>query len=405
MRVRARFLTAAAAASLVLSGVAAVATPAVTAAAGCSVTNGAKHATTLAAAVKAAAPGATLTVHGTCAGATTIAKRLTIVGGSPAGVLKGKGGRVLTIAAGPVKLSGLTITGGTAKDCPGVANAVCAGGILVEQQGAVTLTRVQLVDNQAQAIAGRPLATGGGMVVRGRATFIESTITGNSVSATTDGEGGAIHVDHGSVTFTRSLLASNLAQGTSSAVGGAIYSVGGRTALFDSTLSTNHASSPGSSVGGGYVDVVNVAWPALRLAGSTVTLNDGGGLAGGLYSSGDIRIDGSIVADNVATSDRDCAFNGAHSFVASYDLVGTNAGCTQFLNLQNGSWVGTNASYLHANLSGLANHGGPTKTHALLDGSAAIGTAGDAPCITARDQRGVKRPKGAACDMGAYERS
>ncbi len=164
-------------------------------------------------------------------------------------------------------------------------------------------------------------------------------------------------------------------------------------------------SSPGSSVGGGYVDLVNVAWPVLRLAGSTVTLNNGGGLGGGLYAGGDIRIDGSIVADNIATSDRDCAFNGAHSFVASFDLVGTNAGCTQFVNLQNGNYVGSNASYYHANLSGLADHGGPTKTHALLAGSLAIGTAGDAPCITARDQRGVQRPRGAGCDMGAFERS
>jgi hypothetical protein len=50
----------------------------------------------------------------------------------------------------------------------------------------------------------------------------------------------------------------------------------------------------------------------------------------------------------------------------------------------------------------LADNGGPTLTHALLDGSPAIDAADDAAC-PATDQRGVPRPQGAACDIGAYE--
>lgn len=52
-------------------------------------------------------------------------------------------------------------------------------------------------------------------------------------------------------------------------------------------------------------------------------------------------------------------------------------------------------------LGALAENGGPTKTHALLEGSPAI-DKGDSFGATT-DQRGVERPQGAASDMGAFE--
>jgi hypothetical protein len=55
-------------------------------------------------------------------------------------------------------------------------------------------------------------------------------------------------------------------------------------------------------------------------------------------------------------------------------------------------------------LLGLNNYGGPTNTLALASGSAAIDQvpATGAGC-PATDQRGVKRPQGSACDIGAFE--
>ncbi|MEJ8672811.1 choice-of-anchor Q domain-containing protein [Streptomyces sp. MS1.AVA.1] len=50
----------------------------------------------------------------------------------------------------------------------------------------------------------------------------------------------------------------------------------------------------------------------------------------------------------------------------------------------------------------LADNGGPTDTVALLPGSLALDAADGCP---ATDQRGVARPQGAACDIGAYERT
>jgi hypothetical protein len=54
-------------------------------------------------------------------------------------------------------------------------------------------------------------------------------------------------------------------------------------------------------------------------------------------------------------------------------------------------------------LAPLGYYGGSTQTHLLLLGSPAI-DAGDSTACLAADQRGVSRPVGSACDIGAYER-
>jgi len=52
--------------------------------------------------------------------------------------------------------------------------------------------------------------------------------------------------------------------------------------------------------------------------------------------------------------------------------------------------------------AGQQDNGGPTQTIALQPGSPAIDTAVAANC-PATDQRGVARPQGAGCDIGAFE--
>jgi len=53
-------------------------------------------------------------------------------------------------------------------------------------------------------------------------------------------------------------------------------------------------------------------------------------------------------------------------------------------------------------LGPLADNGGFTQTHAIGSGSPAIDAADPASCLDF-DQRGVARPQGTGCDMGAYE--
>ncbi|MGZ7014735.1 MAG: choice-of-anchor Q domain-containing protein, partial [Acidimicrobiales bacterium] len=56
-------------------------------------------------------------------------------------------------------------------------------------------------------------------------------------------------------------------------------------------------------------------------------------------------------------------------------------------------------------LSTLGDHGGPTPTMAPLAGSPVIDRISVGPACTGTDQRGVTRPQGPACDVGAVESS
>jgi hypothetical protein len=54
-------------------------------------------------------------------------------------------------------------------------------------------------------------------------------------------------------------------------------------------------------------------------------------------------------------------------------------------------------------LGSLADNGGPTRTLAPAAGSSAIDTGLDGPTCPGHDQRGIPRPQGSHCDIGAVE--
>jgi len=82
--------------------------------------------------------------------------------------------------------------------------------------------------------------------------------------------------------------------------------------------------------------------------------------------------------------------------------VGPNILTAQDVNIDtDGTCKGTTVPPNSLVISPLADNGGPTYTHAIGEGSVAIDAAvSDCPV---NDQRGVHRPQGAACDVGAYE--
>ena len=53
--------------------------------------------------------------------------------------------------------------------------------------------------------------------------------------------------------------------------------------------------------------------------------------------------------------------------------------------------------------NGLHDNGGPTATLALLPTSPAVNHVPVGSCAVAADQRGIPRPQGPACDVGAFE--
>jgi hypothetical protein len=114
------------------------------------------------------------------------------------------------------------------------------------------------------------------------------------------------------------------------------------------------------------------------------------GTGGGLASDGTITMKNTIVAGN---NGGNCSGDDGSLVSQGYNLENTD---TCFLN-QTGDLPDTEPQ-----LDDLDDNGGGTETHALPEGSPAVNTAGDCPPPNV-DQRGVDRPYGTACDIGAYE--
>jgi hypothetical protein len=141
-------------------------------------------------------------------------------------------------------------------------------------------------------------------------------------------------------------------------------------------LTVAHGSTPGN--GGGLENNGTVT-----ISNSTFANN-----SGGLFNFGTVSIGGSIVVGNTPN---DC-FGGVSD--QGYNLEGgTSCGFTGTGDLQN----------TDPKLAALASNGGPTQTLALQDGSPAINHIPTSACAVTTDQRGIARPQGPACDIGAFE--
>lgn len=83
-------------------------------------------------------------------------------------------------------------------------------------------------------------------------------------------------------------------------------------------------------------------------------------------------------------------------------VSGSTSPVVSYSVIQGGYSTGTNIITADPLLGPLADNGGFNMTHALGAGSSAI-DAGDMTVCPATDQRGVARPIGGGCDIGAYE--
>ncbi|MFN8619392.1 MAG: choice-of-anchor Q domain-containing protein [Chloroflexota bacterium] len=438
------------------------AVPSVAAAAACSVGGDVDPTNDLQAAIDGAASGSTLTIGGTCTGNFKISKSLTIQKRANAdeAVLQGDGGRTLRIFDGTVKLVGVEITGGTAPNCPAWNLYVCGGGLYVDAPavvtldqvsvhhnsaigtdtqgpstygggiysgGSLTITRSTINDNESTASNGRGDAAGiasdGLLVIRsslitgnrgfsasdpswgagvyeyqGKLLVSDTTIYGNVARGSRAGNGGGVYIHDGSAAFRRSLISGNRAEATTGTdtSGGAIWT-NGPVVIENSTIARNVADTAGAIMAEGDV----------TLTASTVARNQAT-LAGGalVQAAGRLTLRASIVALNLAGgSGKDCLVqSGATTTDRGWNLLGTGQGCVGFVNGRRGDKVGTDARRINPRLDVISMNGGQTPTMALLPGSPAINAAGSAPCAVPVDQRGVRRPQGGRCDIGAYEK-
>jgi hypothetical protein len=219
------------------------------------------------------------------------------------------------------------------------------------------------------------------------------------------------------MTIENSTIYSNSATGGSGkrARGGGLINAG-YTTIVNSTISGNSAAvkSGNDARGGG---VMNYRY--LTIDNSTITGNSaaqGGGIwnqnIGGVlhsHSFTQLVLERSIISGNQASTEPEIYSDVSNYYttiyVDNFNLFGTdnNPGVTGFI--PGTSDIIPGAGVMISNiLAPLADNGGPTKTHALVPGSPAIDVApvdGDCP---ADDQRGVARPQGGGCDIGAFEK-
>ncbi len=220
--------------------------------------------------------------------------------------------------------------------------------------------------------------SGGGIFNEGVGALIDiynTRISGNQASAA----GGGVF-NNGIMTINSSLIDHNQARS-----GGAIEHFGGTLHLANDTLSGNTAGDNG----GGLYNLGNATLTNITLS---YNMASGPGTGGNIFNDeGQLAIVNSLVAH--ADADGNC-FNSA-GFIHSLGH-----------NLDSGNTCAFSVAGDIANtdplLGPLQDNGGPTLTHALLAGSPAI-DQGDNTACPATDQRGIPRPQGVTCDIGAYE--
>lgn len=296
-------------------------------------------------------------------------------------------GGACIVSGGFVKLNRSVVSG-----CVASGEGAYGGGILA--RGVILYTSTLSAN---AAIGSHPdtftAAYGGGaFAYRGITVLYDSTVSGNRASfnsTDTHGSydtGGGIFADNGGYAL-RSTIEGNYSFGT----GGGIASHGGFF-VTDSTISGNNAKAKAG--GGIFVRLVDT----MSVSNSTIAHNSAL-RGGGLYVSGmpqSLALQSTIVADDVATA-------GAADIATASTL--TIVGANNLVMLADAA-VSLPGDTLHAEpkLLALANHGGPTRTHALSVGSPAVDVGNNVANLTT-DQRGAGFPRvlGAATDIGAYE--
>jgi LPXTG-site transpeptidase (sortase) family protein len=284
--------------------------------------------------------------------------------------------------ASTVRMENLILTGGSSSS---------AGGVIFNN-GDLTLDHVTISNSTSSSTT-----SGGGAIYNHSGATL--TITNGVFSGdTASGQGGgAIYNDAGTIGITDSTFSNN-----SSTMGGGIRNASGTVIVSGSTFSGNTGGAIYSNGSG-----------ALTVTNSTISGNQSNWGAGGIYSLGTLNVNFSTITGNTAGGLSSSAgiYNNSgittitNSIIAGNLLNTTANNCGGTIggsnNRSDDNTCGAGFYSASINLGTLGDHGGGTQTIPILTGSSAIDAAacGSIPA----DQRGISRPQGAGCDIGAYE--
>jgi len=331
--------------------------------------------------------------------------------------------RVLSVVSGvSVELTSVTVSGGYIK----VEYPDHGRGAGMLNEGTLTVR-----DSVVEWNIGDDWIQGGGIYSNGTLSVVNSVVRHNSITL---GEGGGIYSE-GTLTLVGSGVSDNWG-GADAYWGAGIDSVG-TLLLIDSHVTNNRAGDGAGIESVGSLTLINSTvahgpyWGIVSNGTATITnstvdgwqdtaiSHSGGTLTvvsstltafSSEYGNGTIGIGSDaqmIVANSLIIEARDYA-TGATCNGSVISLGGNIESPTNDCGFAEPTdLAGVTAEDLK--LGPLADNGGPTMTFALLPGSVAIDRVPPAMCVDAdgepltTDQRGVTRPQGSACDVGAFE--
>jgi hypothetical protein len=347
-------------------------------------------------------------------GAATTINNITFTNGSTST----RGGAIR--ATGPLTVNGCTFTGNSGGD---------GGGAISVDNALVTVNNSTFSGNHAQNGLNSNGGNGGAIRVHGTGNLIitGSTFTGNN--ANSDGFGGAWWVDfNGHATITNSTFANNNAQGD----GGVGFISGGLSTVtaVGSTMSGNHAGSAGGVASGGALEVGGTVTLKNSTVTGNTTTNGGGGVDANSVNLAYADVDGNSagvrganieigrggslqtfasVISNPVGGQTNCGYVSITTATSSgYNFV-SDTSC-----FPGGGAVAAATDKIvpggDPQIGALANNGGPTLTQLPATTSPLVDAIPVSACQTAplgtgitTDQRGITRPQGAGCDIGAVE--
>ena len=316
----------------------------------------------------------------------------------------GLGAPAAALAATPVTISGLTITGGysgkgggiyayntllTVNNCNVTGNAAyySGGGIYVAGYYSKLTANNSTISNNTANYSGGGVATTASAI-----TISQSSVTGNSASG---GAGIFVHNDNSNMlTVTASTVSGNNATDTYRySGGGGVYARHVSATISDSTIANNTAG-----VGGGFVSHISGGNYYSSLLNNSTVSGNSANYGGGIVQtySGPIAVSNSAIGANTAGMDADAGTPSGGSIAAAFSLIGDTGGATITDN-------GGNLLNTAPQLGALANNGGPTQTMLPLAGSPLIDAGDPAFSGLSTDQRGYVRIVNGRVDMGATE--
>lgn len=379
-------------------------------------------------------------------------------GGYGGGVFAGAGS-VVTLDGGQIISNAAFYGGGVSVDNSGTAftqtgdsliaynAALSGGGVYVRQWGRATFAGGHILSNTAGSdggglrldasyvtlvdaqISANTAGSNGGGVYLNQASV---TLDGGRIAGNTAKRGGGVYISHASTALTQtgaSIIAYNVVTGTGTdGWGGGLYISAGRATLRGGQIAGNVASENGGGV--------CASSPGHLVLYEGRVLGNTAGDGGGLYNNGGtLTLVNTTVSGNAATTNYGGLRNNSGTSVLTFTTVASNTatggsggihGSGTAVWLQNtivahnepvncsGVLTSTGHNLDSGTTCGFSAVGDITDTdpligpldaeggHPLLPGSPAIDKGICLPGITT-DQRGVSRPYGSGCDIGAYE--